>query len=240
MIAGRSTVGVPTDRRQPVEDRPQRHRHLGPGHVDPEADVGPGGEAEVGLQRTLEDVLVGAVPAAGIAVRRAQHQLHHRSLGDAGAAEVDVARRVAPEDRVGDVPAHRLLDRVAQQLGIAADGRQRVRLRQEGVQRDPELAPRRARAGREQQPGEPEDLVVGQALAPAVRLLDLGVHDDGQQVVELARPGPARRRRAAGGGRRSPGTPPCAPRGRGRAGTACGTGPPGRRPPPRRGSRSWR
>ena len=65
-------------------------RHLGPGHVHAEADVGSAAEGERRLDRPGDVVVVGPLPAGGVAVGGADAQVQHRPLGQVDAVEVDV------------------------------------------------------------------------------------------------------------------------------------------------------
>ena len=54
---------------------------------------------------------------------------------------------------------------------------------QEGGEGDPHLLPRGARAGRKEEEGEPENLVVGEHMDLSVLVLHLGVDEHADQVV---------------------------------------------------------
>ena len=90
----RVVVGDELDVGQPVEQAFERDPGLHPGQVQSHAGVLAGGKRDVG-QALPEDVeLLGALPSAFVAVRRADADVDHRARGKRHAFELGVLRRV--------------------------------------------------------------------------------------------------------------------------------------------------
>ncbi len=118
------------------------------------------------LLRLAEDVeRVGVVPARRVAVRRRHVHRHRRALRDQHALDLDVARRRAPDAGERRLPAQALLDRLRHERAVVAQRLELVGVREQPEQEVARRAVRGLGAGREQQPQEGEDLLVGEPLA---------------------------------------------------------------------------
>jgi hypothetical protein len=88
-------LGIQTQVGQAVEEEVQREAHLEPGHVDPEADVRPAAEANVGFGPTEDVEAVRIRPPLLVALGRAEDGHDRGARRDVLASQLGVACRAS-------------------------------------------------------------------------------------------------------------------------------------------------
>jgi hypothetical protein len=146
--------------------------------MDAEAHVGAEREREVLLGLAVDVELLGAIPVLLVVVRRTHVHDHDRPFGDLDAVDDGVARRGAHDREQWRLPAQPLLDRLGHERAVGAQRLELVGVREQSEQEVARRAVRGLGAGREQQPQEGEDLLVGESLA-----VELGRGERAHEVV---------------------------------------------------------
>src|SRR5262249_35668586 len=184
---GRLGIGVEAQVREPREERFDRRGDLRARQVLAQTDMRPPPEGEIRARCAPGVELVRAVPARRVATCCSVTYVDDGSLRDHDSAELRVLVREAREYGVRGRPTRRLLDDRAEQRGIPAQGIDPLGAFEQCDQRDPHLLPRGARSRGEQQPGEGEDVGVGENVRLAVLVRELGLDEHADQVALRAR-----------------------------------------------------
>jgi hypothetical protein len=135
-------------------------------------------EREVRVRRAREVEAVGVGEHGGIAVRRTDGDHHLVAARKAPSRDLHVLERPPRGPLHGAVEAQQLLDGALQQGGLAAQALQLAGMAQQREQAVPQQVAGGLVAGREEQDGGGQDLVVGEAVVALLR-----AHQPRQQIV---------------------------------------------------------
>src|SRR5919199_5527814 len=142
------------DGRNLAGERRQHALALKPRQKLPDADMDAAAEADMAGGASVDIEVVGALPAAWIAVRGAEEHQDLFALAGLDAADMDRAGRSPEEGLDGRLEPHSLLEGCAGQAGIRTQMRELLREARQAINGRAEAADRRVYARRKQGTGD--------------------------------------------------------------------------------------
>ena len=164
-----SSSAISSEIGHPVEEAVQHRLRFDPGQMHAEAAVDAAGERDVRAPRSVDVEHVGILPSLLVAIGRTHAQVDLRALRDRHAVHLDIAGGVARhQDQRGLVPDP-LLDRGGNEVAIPLQRLELVRMSQQQLQQVSRRPVGGLESGRQQQPQERDDRLVGEFLAVDLR-----------------------------------------------------------------------